>query len=914
MSSRILRAGAPLLLACAGWWAWWRAPGSTWTALPLLLAPGWGLLRVVSVLDRRFFLVGGALALTPLVLAAPLLAGLQAPGTVVHAATLALCLAGTLRSLWFLRWSARQPPHPAPMPLYPARTPVCLALLLSALAAALWAAPPERPAPDSGHLVVAAQAQGFLAGGEDPFLAGARLGPAQFAAAAVAGLAAGSGCHPATASALLALASLAAVLLLSAEAIARLRGNRGATRAMLAALLGLNPLAALFLVGALARGSGGAPLTARFDPALDTAITPFLGGGSLPFALAFVALLIAATMSTLRRASWHVPRLATMAAFGLVLARPSAALLLLPGWVLGVGWSHLAGRHHPDNDPHPSNRARRPGEPTLLRAPFFGLVLPVLAAAALAWLWVEPRPRFDADGSTIAWGLLAAVAPGCMLFLPGVRQLHASPGREAFFFVGLLLLAVPLALLLRAPQDTGSEAARCLALVLAVPLANGARQLVERGGRRAQIVLTGLVVFLLPGPVWTLALHAGAARPLATVDGRLLLVEPQAARDAESLLALDAGAPRDVVLVEAGRRPAVTTLLARRPVLAAAAHASDPVSAARRLHAANALPTGADAALLQLRAEPGLARRELRALDTTGPWPGFLPGERPGEQRAPPPDIVLVTVSGLGAEAFTRGALPRLAAALPAPLVLAGAVSRWPEEAPGLAALLAGLSPEEARAEPQPAAGLTLEWQARGYRTVALVPEASPAALARDFQRTLRASAQTADALGERALALLAEADARPLLLWWHVAAGPAAASAELDAQLERLARSLSAADLFVLAAPYGEGAAQLRRASAEDGAHRVALVLSGAGLPPGVERGWFDIARLPQLLLTGTLQTSAWLHLRDAEGAVARLDGNGLVVLPPGAERALPPGGADGTPDPAVERALRTYRARALR
>ena len=59
----------PLLLSVAGVVGWFVAPGHPLIAVPLLFCPGWGLLRMVSVIDRRFAVLGCSLCLSVLALA-----------------------------------------------------------------------------------------------------------------------------------------------------------------------------------------------------------------------------------------------------------------------------------------------------------------------------------------------------------------------------------------------------------------------------------------------------------------------------------------------------------------------------------------------------------------------------------------------------------------------------------------------------------------------------------------------------------------------------------------------------------------------------------------------------------------------------------------------------------------------------
>ncbi|HZL99609.1 MAG TPA: hypothetical protein VFD43_05080, partial [Planctomycetota bacterium] len=139
---RALRAGALLLLPCAGLVLWLLRPGHALTAAALLVGPGWGALRLLSVIDRRFGILGASLCLSVLLLGLAARLGSEAGlapeqlGLAVQLGTLVLCLLGALRLTVHRRWQAGQPPHPAPMPLWPAGAGWCLALLAVVLAAA----------------------------------------------------------------------------------------------------------------------------------------------------------------------------------------------------------------------------------------------------------------------------------------------------------------------------------------------------------------------------------------------------------------------------------------------------------------------------------------------------------------------------------------------------------------------------------------------------------------------------------------------------------------------------------------------------------------------------------------------------------------------------------------------------------
>ncbi|MGQ0552207.1 MAG: hypothetical protein ACT4PU_03210 [Planctomycetota bacterium] len=854
---RAVRAGAPLLLACLGWVAWLAqaAPPWAWLApLALLGCSGWGLLRCVSNIDRRFGILGGVLALAPLALGGLLLLGRAlalGPDSLpifLHLGVLLLTLLGLLRRRSFQRWQARQPVHPAPMPLWPARLPLCLLLLALSLGALLWAAPLGRPPADSGHQEQAARAASWLASGDQPLRAGEPQPASELASAAVAALVTAADLPALVASQVLALVALAAVLLLLAESISRLRGNRGGSRAMLAGLLGLNPLAAVLLF------SQHEDLRSQ---GLFTAITPFLDGPALPLALAFTALLLSSTLSTLRRASFHVPRLAGVAAFGLALCAPSAALLILPGWILGIACAHLACRTSPDNDPHPSNTVRRAGEPLTLRAPFWLLAVPVAAGGCAGWLVSgSSLPRLVPAPSTV-WTLLLSLGPACLLIFPGIRQLHRSPGREAFFFLGWLLLTLPLALLLQAESLDAELVTRFLAVVLAVPMANGALMLIERHGARARAALAVLVVFLLAAPVLTLKQHQPAERPQAGDSG-----------GAAALRRVAQNAPREAVFVTETGASWLLAATVSRPLLLA----------------------GADDTLLKLRSRPGLRARELWAvLPESQARPGFLPVAREGELqilRAAVPDVVLLTVPGLRPDDLQARFLPALTERLGAGLIFEQAISAAPELRAGLSALFSGLSPVERlgatvvaatgpafAAEPQGLSGLVASYAQAGYRRVAVLAESEERLPAPGWQRVLRGPSAEAATLVDAGLAVLAEAEARPTLLWLHLSdfmpqdGAPVTRSEperlrSFDRAVQHLLSSLGPQDLFVLTAPLGRARAgrpsggephEPTRSLTEEAIH-VPLALLGGGVPAGRQGRLMALQDLPALLLRGEL------------------------------------------------------------
>ncbi|MHC4845128.1 MAG: sulfatase-like hydrolase/transferase [Planctomycetota bacterium] len=887
------RAGAPLALASAAWGLWVLRPGLLIAALPLLYCPGWGLLRILSVVDRHFVVTGASFALSALVLGLVARLGvslgftIEQVGLLAHLVSLALCIVGGLRLASHDRRQARVAPHPDPMPLWPRRSPFCLAVLALALGAVVWAAPLGSPPTGTGYLDSAARASAWLTGGEEPLLAGVAQPATELLPAAAGALAAASGQATLIAVQLLDLAALAAALLLVAEGVSRLRGNRGGTRAMLALLLGLNPLAAWFLLGAAQGERNATALTAGFDPALTTALQPFLDGTAHVLALAFTALLLSATLSVLRRASYHMPRVAGAAALGLAVASPSAAVLLLPGWLLGIGLAHIACRDSPDNEPPPSNSSRRPGEPIVLRAPFWALAWPITVGAA-AGLWIAGLPEVSTGlVNIVAWGLLAALGPTCVLFFPGVRHLNRSPGREAWFFIGLILLTVLMGVLLGFPGDRGELVVRLLALVLAVPIANGAVSLVEQYGRRASLALTLLVTFLLIAPAAVLREHGERIRPLR-VDGetgKLLVQDAPLAPDLVAALRdVARRAPADAVLVPPedvdDEWLAAVALLAERPLLGPARELTTPVGSTERVRArlAARLHDGAEAALLAVRGLPGLHARELWAVHGGDAWPGF---ENEGAHgplsvaRARVGHVLLVTVAGLRADRLNPGALPRIAPLLETGALFTRAITPLPASRPALASLLTGRSPAEhgLLSPGQTLAGhartLAEEYAARGYRTAAVLTLEPTAGLERGFQSLRTRPGAGAEQVVDAAFVRLAEADPRPLFLWLHLSdpmdapAGDRRAYDEavsvVDRSLARVLRSLRRNDLVVLTAPHGRAlpgdtAPGLFPAELLEPTLAVPLLLAGSGLHAGREPGLIGLADVAGLLLRGAL------------------------------------------------------------
>jgi hypothetical protein len=966
-AQRAVRAGTPLLAASAAFGLWIVQPGNAFSTLALLVCPGWGLLRLLSVVDQHFGVIGGSLMLSLLVLGLATRAGVaygvppDQLGLCVHVVTLGLCLLGGLRLSRHDRWQARQPPHPAPMPLWPSRSLACATLLALTLGALCWAAPIGAPPVGSELPLAAARAQGWRHGGEDPLLAGLPQPSATLLPAAAAALSAASGIHPLRTCGLLVAATLVASLCLAAEAISRLRGNRGGTRAMLALLLGLHPLALLFLLGERALPAAADD---RPTPVLGTALQPWLMGSPLAVALGFTALLLSSTLSVLRRASYHVPRLAGVAAFGLSLVQPAAAVLLLPAWLAGIAWAHLACRASADNDPQAALATRRAGEPPWLRAPFWALAIPITAGGVGGvLLGGAPTLRAGLD-TTAAWGLLAALGPTCLLFLPGIRHLHKSPGREAWFFVGVLAVAVPTGLMLGEPGRHGDLSLRLLALVLAVPAANGALRLIDLHGRRASMLLALLVLFALPGPLAQVLSGATAERAVIAPAGPM----PVALRAprlqpalVEALAALALRAPADAVLIAPdGLAPGagpVAVLLSGRALLAPpeAPEGASPTERTEltvRRALARRLPAGDATALLGLRGRPGLAGRELWTVGSGPPAAGFELAQRLpqlGLARAPVPDIVLVTVEGLRADELQRAALPRSHAALARGLRLEQVVSPAPTLRPALTSLLTGLGPAEHRVFDSrarysgDAPTLPRVFARQGYRTAAVVALDEDGGLLEDFDRVTRVQGGAAGLLVDLGLAALSEADPRPMLLWLHVSdiprardgrlgavdGGGEAGRREVDRALARLLESLPPHDLVVLTSPYGLPRADEAQAPLSEAAIHVPLVLLGAGLPEGVWPGLLSLADVPALLLHGaTPRRSSVLLLSggepDAPVGLRTATDRTLLLVPagrpggPAGRREPLAAGAPGTaPVEADERALlalQLRRALALR
>ncbi len=779
------RTSLPLLLAITGLVASLLAPGTPAAWLPLVFCPGWGLARLVSVIDRNFGVLGSALCLSPLVLGG--LTMLSAAlgwsprdlATATQIASVGLCVLGRVRMAAYDRWLSRQPPVKGPMPWWPERVWACAAILVAAVAAVAHVVPTDEAALGTPRVHVASDALAWIQGAEDPLRAGRPLPLDSLLACAAAGLANAGGVHPLEAVQLLSMAALAACLVLAAESISRLWGNRGGVLAMTSLLLGLNPLAVAFLLGVDGPVYRPEDLTADFSPQLTTALSPFLDGSPLALALAFTAMLLSTTLSVLRRSSTHVPRLATLATLGLVLTEPRAAMLLLPGWIVGLFLAHLACRDSADNDPQLNTSVRRPGEPRILRAPFWRPALHVAVGAAAGFALVG-QPDFDLHLSRVViWGLVAAVGPGCILFMPGVRHLNASPGREAYFFLPVVVVTALLGATVLFPGDDGNLVVRLLALVLAVPAANGAMKVIELHGLRAVVLLVFLVIVTLPGPLVVLRAAWDTERLLQCVDhdsvvsadlteplaAALSLVHDRSATDA--VLVLDAPlADHDLHAIY---------LLSGRPLVVPPREqgVTDRHTLVRRLAG------GDGTALSRLRGLPGLAGREMWGVHLGDSWPGFESEEVVEDlrvERARLPDVVLVTISGLRVDRLDEAHMPRLAARAERGLLFETAITPTPETLPGLATLLSGLSPVEhdVRDDDRRLAGdipgLQRRLAARGYRSSAVVALEAGSGLLAGFEHVLAEPDRDADSLVELALQQLSLADPRPVFLWLHLA------------------------------------------------------------------------------------------------------------------------------------------------
>ena len=776
------RRSLPLLLAVLGLAASVLWPGSLAAWIPLLFCPGWGLTRLVSVIDRNFGVLGSALVLSPLVLAALAMGAvayggsLPRLGLIIHMVTVGLCLLGRLRLALYDRWTARQPPHPSPMPWWPEHLWMCSAVAVCALGLAIEVAPLEEAALGSARVAVASDAQAWLQGAEDPLHAGRTLGYDTLPAAAAAALSAAGDIHPLVAIQAMAFAALLACLVLVAEGISRLWGNRGATLSMLALLLGLNPLGLAFLLGAEGFQSDPSRLAAGFDPEITTAISPFLEASPRALVLAFTALLLSSTLSVLRRSSTHVPRLALLASLGLTLTDTRAALLLLPGWLLGLLGAHLACRDSPDNDPQLNSSVRRPREPKILRSPFWRPALHIAVGGGLGF-FLAGQPTFEVSMSrVVVWGIVAAVGPGCILFMPGIRHLNASPGREAYFFLPLVIVAGLMGVTLHFPGDQGDLIVRLLALVLAVPAANGAMKVMELHGRRAALFLVSLLLAGLPGPYVVLQANRDAERLLRVVaSDRVVSADMTETLSASLGLVRDRSAAHSVLVLDVpleGQDLRALTLRAGRPLLIPPEGEGDT-----RAELVRRLAAGDGTALSRLRGQPGLAGREIWAVHGGSSWPGFET-EHVGEdllvERSRLPDVVLVTISSLRVDRVDEAHMPRLSERAERGLMFETAITPFPATRPGLATLLSGLSPvehdvrDDRRHLSPDIHGLQSQLQARGYRSSAVVALEAGSGLLTGFEQVQADPGAQADQLVDEGLRQLSLADPRPVFLWVH--------------------------------------------------------------------------------------------------------------------------------------------------
>lgn len=844
----------------------------------LLFCPGWGATRLLSVADRNFGVYGSAVCLSMILLGlASRLPLLDSPWVVVGL-TLVLCVIGTLRMRRHDLWLAADPPHPAPMPLWPARTPACLVLGGLTLAAVVWARPLGTAAFDGAHLLGAAESVGWTAGGEDPLVAGTALPADTLFSSAAATLSAATRLHPLVCVALLASTCLSAVLAFVAEGISRLWGNRGGTRAMLAFVVGMNPLGTFFMLGASDVEGARAAMSPSFDVGITAALQPFVDASPLALTLALVAMMQSCTLSILRRSSTHIPRLLAVATFGLVLNAPEAAMLLVPGWVLGIGLSHVACLGSIDNDPQLNASVRRRGEPATLRSPFWRPVLHLVAGLGVAAL-IVPVPDLppQADVRSVAWALLAAVGPTCLLFMPGIRHLNASPGREAYHFVGLVATTVVLLLTFDLFGDEGNVGVRLLSLLLAVPCANGAMKMIEVHGFRARMCLALLVVGLLPTSVIVLW-AAQRAPPVIVVD-----VEPGAVPtlgddivtgfDAALLGAVrDALPDRAVLALDAPpadpTRAAFVSLAVDAPLLAARTTGAE---AARRRLLVERLGRGDATASWTLLETPSLARRPLYAI-AGDVWPGFELLWRDGGgrvvQRARRDHVVLVTADRLRAGELDAQALADAlgTSAVPA-MVFEQAVT--PSPSPG-AALDAALRAGDATAPAVLAA--------RGMRVAAWVPADLGVGpdLAEDFGDGWHTTPSDATAveLAEAALDWVAELPDDAAFAWIHVAGADAeTVRDDLGGALYRLVAGLGPRARVIVTAPRGRP-----RADAPDGpipaaltedALRVPFVILGGGAPATRATRLVSVADVGALLTSGDLPHRDEIELRwtDATG-----------------------------------------------
>ncbi|MFT7462553.1 MAG: arylsulfatase A-like enzyme [Pseudohongiellaceae bacterium] len=794
------RTSLPLMWAILGLVLSVLMPGSLAPALPLLFCPGWGLMRLVSSGDRAFFVGGASLCFSVLVLAGlTLLARLpgneqpwsaQHLSLAAHGTSILLCALGRLRLARYDRWLRGQPPHPAPMPLWPERTALCLGLLCGSVVAAALAMDLFHPASGSQVFPQAVLARNWAAPAPLTLPLTAVFGPGQLLSAAAAGLGTAASLHLLVATALLSLSSLAACLLLVAESVCRLWGNRGGPGAMTALLVGLNPLVGLVLLASEAGYPFGEDLAAALAPGLAATVTPFVNSSPLTLSLAFTALLLSATLSVLRRSSYDVPRLMALAAFGLVLADVRSALLIVPGWLLGLAWCHWACVHHPDPTLRDGGSGQRDGEPRYLRGPFWRPALHLALGTALG-LALVPWPSIQWQWSMVTvWTLLAVVLPGGLLFIPGVRHLNASPGREAYFFLGLLTVALACGLTVSLNGPLTRPLCALLILILAVPTSVGVQKLIGSFGLRAQLSLTVLALALAVAPSLWLVQSWQRPRPVTVLDGQRVTPTnlPLELRQALALVANEA--PSDAVLmIDQPLSPEALMacrFLGRRDLLSDSGD-STAMTLATRLSQAEKLGELQGLALAKLRGRPLLAGRELWAISQGSLWPGFqaitVPqpfGEGPAPEllvsRAQQPDVILLTISSLRTDRLRPQFMPHLSARAEKGLRFDTAVTPLPSKIPGLSTLLTGLSPvehdvrsKEGQLHPD-LPNLASSFAERGYRTAAVVALSGDHGLMQGFDHALARPSAHHDSLVAEARRQLASGDRRPLFLWVHFA------------------------------------------------------------------------------------------------------------------------------------------------
>ncbi len=879
------RFALPLILAVLGAAAVAFGHAGLPVACALLFCPGWGAARLLSVADRNFGVFGAAICTSILLLGlAPRLpfVGRDDLMALVAVSSVVLCLAGTWRMRRYDRWLEMIGRPNDPMPLWPARTPMCIGLAIAALAAIAWARPLGTASLDGHHLDEAAAAFGWLRMGENPLVAGTPLPDGSLVAGATATLAAATRLHPLVCVGLISLAALAAVLAFVAEGISRLWGNRGGTRAMLAFLIGMNPLGTFFMLGAHDIEGARAAMSPGFGDGISTALQPFVDGSPLCVTLAFVAMMQSCTLSILRRSSTHIPRLLGLSTFALVLSSPSAAMLLVPGWIVGIGLSHIACLGSIDNDPQLNASVRRRGEPLVLRSPFWRPVLHMTIGLALAWLFVSiPDIPPQANARPVAWALLSAIGPACLLFMPGIRHLNASPGREAYFFVGLVVVTVTLMLTFDVFSGRGSVGVRLLSLLLAVPCANGAMKMIEIYGLRARLSLALLVVALLPATVVVLlATHRTeivavvAPRP----DAQLAVaVDSVPGIDLQALADVRAIATDDTVLALPVLAPtrahaSLATLLAGVPLLA---QTTTPIAMQRRL-LVDRLHRGDATATWTLLADADLSHRTILTVDNVV-WPGFevLSQRNDGlaVQRARRGAIVLVTADRLTIGDLSVEHLPSFAPHLDKSMIFEQAVTPRPSVPEALAVLLAVDAADEPARRPLP-----LELVERGGRAAAWLATDDSA-----LDRALRAAfvdgwhvapeRPIGKLVGEALTWIGDRADTRPPFAWIHVGdvTTPGARN-DLDSALYRLLAELPPDTRLILTSPRGVPTAPTGEPTASspsipaaltEPALRVPLLIHGGGAPATRTTRLVSLADVWHLLTAGSIPDRKDVSLR---------------------------------------------------